>query len=138
MKKHSGFTLIEIMIVVAIIAIISAIALPAYSEYILRGKISEAHASLLALRTQAEQYFQDNRTFAGFPCAATNTKYFTYSCPVTTSDTYTIQATGVAAQGTGDFTYTIDQANTRTTVSKPANWAAPSGSCWVIKKNGQC
>jgi type IV pilus assembly protein PilE len=138
MKKHSGFTLIEIMIVVAIIGIISAIAIPSYTQYVLRGKLSEAHANLLTLRTQAEQYFQDNRTFVGFPCAAADTKYFTYSCPTLTPDTYTIRAAGVAAQGTVDFAYTIDQANTRVTASKPADWAAPAGNCWVMKKNGQC
>ena len=138
MKKHSGFTLIEIMIVVAIIGIVSAIAIPSYTQYILRGKLAEAHASLLALRTQAEQYFQDHRTFVGFPCAAVDTKYFTYSCPTLTPDTYTIRAAGVAAQGTGDFAYTIDQANTRATAGKPADWSAPAGNCWVMKKNGQC
>ncbi|HEX7813063.1 MAG TPA: prepilin-type N-terminal cleavage/methylation domain-containing protein [Burkholderiales bacterium] len=138
MRKQKGFTLIEIMIAIAIIGIISAVALPSYTQYILRGKLTEAHTNLLALRTQAEQYFQDNRTFAGFPCAAADSKYFTYSCPVMTSDAYTIRAVGVAAQGTGDFTYTIDQANVRTTVNKPADWSAPSGNCWVMKKSGQC
>jgi type IV pilus assembly protein PilE len=136
MKQHRGFTLIEVMIVVAIVGIISAIALPSYTQYILRSKLTEAHSNLLTKRTKIEQYFQDNRTFVGFPCDETM-KYFVYSCPVTTGDTYTIQARGIAAQGTGDFTYTIDQANARATTSKPADWAAP-GACWVMKKNGQC
>lgn len=137
MKQHRGFTLIEVMIVVAIVGILSAIAIPSYTQYVLRGKLSEAHSNLLGLRTQAEQYFQDNRTFVGFPCAAANTKYFTYACPTLTPDTYTIRATGVAGQGTGDFAYTIDQANARATVSKPADWGTP-GACWIMKKNGQC
>src|SRR5688572_14616444 len=109
MNKRSGFTLIEVMITVAIVGILAAIAIPSYTQYILRGELTEAHSQLLTLRTQAEQWFQDNRTFAGFPCAAAGSKYFTYSCPTLTTDTYTIRALGVAGEGTGDFTYTIDQ-----------------------------
>lgn len=137
MRKQSGFTLIELMIVVAIVGILSALAFPAYTDYVLRGKLSEAHANLLTIRSAAEQYFQDNRTYIGYPCNAANTKYFTYSCTNLTATTYTVVATGVAAQGTGDFTYTIDQSNTRATTNKPANWSTP-GACWIMKKNGQC
>jgi len=139
MNKRSGFTLIEVMIVVAIVGILAAIAIPSYNQYILRGKLAEAHSTLLALRTKAEQYFQDNRTFVGMDCAGgTETKYFTYSCPGPGTDTYTITATGKASEGTGDFRFTIDQANIRSTAAKPADWSAPAGNCWIMKKNGQC
>src|SRR6266581_1407504 len=65
MRDIKGFTLIEVMIVVAIVAVLAAIALPNYADYIKRGKIIEATSALSDLRTRYEQYFLDNRTYAG-------------------------------------------------------------------------
>ncbi len=140
MKKQNGFTLIEVMIVVAIVAILGAIALPAYSDYLLRGKLTEAHATLLGTRTQVEQFFQDNRTYVGFPCVAPNTKYFTYACALAAT-TYTITATGVDAEGLNGFAFTIDQNNTRATtitgVAATGGYTS-SATCWIRKKPNQC
>ena len=60
-----GFTLIEVMIVVAIVAVLAAIALPNYADYIKRGKIIEATSALSDLRTRYEQWYLDNRTYVG-------------------------------------------------------------------------
>ena len=138
MKKHSGFTIIELMIAVAIVGILSAIALPAYTEYVIRGKLTEAHSNLLAARTQAEQWFQDNRTYLGFPCTVTNTKYFNYACSNLTATTYTITATAPVGQGIDNFAFSIDQSNTRVTVGVGTDWTVPATNCWVLKKNGSC
>jgi type IV pilus assembly protein PilE len=143
MKKSNGFTLIEVMITVAIVAILSAVALPAYTDYVRRGKLTEAYSQLLGLRTQAEQYFQDNRTFIGFDsrCSATPVKYFSYTCPGPTATTYTITATGVAAEGLDGFVFTINETNTRaTTITGAAATSgyASSATCWVRKKPSQC
>ena len=140
-KRAGGFTLIELMIVVAIIAIILAIAIPAYQDYVTRGKIAEATANLGQLRVKMEQYFQDNRTYIGGPCATAvnDAKYFTYACTAgqPTATTYQIQATGVSAQGMTGFAYTIDQSNAKATTSVPSGWTS-SATCWVIKKSGAC
>lgn len=138
MSKPRGFTLIEVMITVAIVAILAAIALPNYNQYVIRGKLSEAHSNLLALRVQAEQYFQDNRGYIGYPCtpAAGSTQYFSYACSNVAATTYTITATNVAGQGIDGFVFTIDQANTRQTTGVGAGWTLPATNCWVTKKSG--
>lgn len=142
-KQTKGFTLIELMIVVAIIGILAAIAVPYYGDYVIRAKIPEATSALAAKRVQLEQFFQDNRTYAAAPACnadSASSKYFTISCPVA-ADATTFQ---VVAAGTGSmagFTYTIDQDNTKTSaIVAPAKaaWIASSGSCWITKAGGQC
>ena len=60
-----GFTLVEMMIVVAIIGILSAIAFPSYSKYIMRGRRADAQAFLLDVAQRQQQYLLDARTYAG-------------------------------------------------------------------------
>ncbi|MBS3936111.1 MAG: prepilin-type N-terminal cleavage/methylation domain-containing protein [Sulfuritalea sp.] len=141
-STRQGFTLIEVMITVAIIAILAALALPAYNDYILRGRLAEAHGELVAMRVRLETYFLDNRTYVGACAAGTVAPLpaagrFAYSCPNLTAATYVVQADGVAAQGTGGFTYTIDQNNVRATTAVPAGWTADA-TCWVVKRGGAC
>src|SRR6202158_4594192 len=99
MKPVKGFTLVELMIVVAIIAILASIAMPAYNAYILRGTFAEAASSLAAPRVKMEQYYQDQRTYAAVagvpnPCVSPATVNFTVSCTNITATTYTVQAAG--------------------------------------------
>ncbi len=143
MKKNSGFTLIELMIVIAIIAILTAIALPAYNDYILRGKLSEAFSQLTGVQLRMEQYYQDNRSYGTGSCAIgvpAGAIYFTYSCTLTDTDQgFTYTATGVATKGTGDFVYTIDESGTKTTVVSGAaetNGYSSNSGCWVRSKGG--
>lgn len=137
MKLQKGFTLIELMIVVAVIGILASIALPAYGDYVLRSKLTEAMTQLASMRVKLEQYYQDNRTYVGGCPAVGDAKYFIYACPTLTASTFQATATGVATQGTGGFVYTIDQSNAKTTSGVPAGWTA-NAACWVTKKGGTC
>ncbi|HCI13478.1 MAG: hypothetical protein A2063_09305 [Gallionellales bacterium GWA2_60_142] len=121
---NKGFTMIELMIVVAIVGIISSIAVPAYSSYIARGKIVDAHSALTTMRMQLEQYYLDNRTYLDSgakvsPCTApASTDYFSYACNPLTASAYKITASNLANQGlgaAGDYVFTIDQQNAKTT-----------------------
>ena len=141
MNKPRGFTLIELMIAVAVVGILAAIALPSYNQYVMRGKLTEAYSNLLAMRAQTEQWFQDNRMYSGMPCSTTNARYFAYTCPVQTTTTYTIQAAGMPGSDVDGIVFTIDQSSAKTTVVTGAaaakGWVG-NASCWIIRKNGGC
>jgi type IV pilus assembly protein PilA len=68
-KAQQGFTLIELMIVVAIVGILAALALPAYQDYVVRSKVSEAMARLAEAKTSVAEYYSSN-TPAAFPATA--------------------------------------------------------------------
>lgn len=143
MKLARGFTLVELLVVMAIIGIISAIAIPQYGDYVIRSKIAEATATLSEQRVKMEQYFQDNRTYvsacATGSIAATPTgRYFTYACSNESTTNFTVTATGVAGQGMNGFVYTINQANARATTTVGSGWNGAGSACWVTNKGGGC
>jgi type IV pilus assembly protein PilE len=140
MRRHTGFTLIEVMIVVAIIAILSAIAIPSYSEYVIRSRLTEGVAALSSMRVKMEQYFQDNRTYVG-ACDAgtvatppTGIPNFNITCPTPTATSYSVLATGT--DKLDGFVYTLNERNQKTTTG--ALGFASSTTCWSIRKDGSC
>jgi type IV pilus assembly protein PilE len=146
--RAAGFTLIELMMVVAVIAILAAIAVPTYSSYVMRSKIIDATSKLGDLRTQMEKYFMDNRTYLnGANCGvqpiivaynADPGRNFDFSCPAFTATTYTLRADGRSARGMGAFAYTVNETNAKSTVSVYSGWSGGGSTCWVLKSDGSC
>ena len=140
MKRQSGFTLLELMITVVIIAILSAIALPMYQDYVIRARLTDAFSALASAQSSAEQFWSNNRSYVGFNTASSFPKpnaSFTYNLSNQTNSTYTITAKGVAASTVAAFTFTIDQNGNKATIAVPAGWTA-SATCWINKKGGVC
>jgi type IV pilus assembly protein PilE len=143
MKKQNGFTLIELLIVVAIVGILAAIAVPMYTDHIIRSTLVEGHTGLSDLRVRMEQFYQDNRTYDGAgldncgaakPANATN---FTYTCAAN-GQTYTATATGNKASRADGFVFTINEQNARATTAAKDGWEAKNmDTCWITRK-GSC
>lgn len=135
MNRNSGFTLIELMITVAIVAILAAIAIPSYQDYVLRGHIADATQLLSQQAIRMEQYYASNRTYYGAPaCSEVKTEdgYFTIkpTCDSAQPDIFTL----TAADSTKTFVYTIDQTGTKTS----KGWTSTTQNCWAMKRGESC
>lgn len=143
-RNQSGFSLIELMTVLAIIGVLAGIAIPNYTEYVIKSKLVEAVAPLSDMRVKMERHFQDNRTYVGACVAGTqaplpaDTANFGFSCPVAnlTATTYRVVATGIGSMS--GFILSIDEANIRRTEGVATGWTFPATNCWVRTKGGGC
>lgn len=154
-SRAAAFTLIEVMITVAIVAILAAVALPSYAYYVQRGKVVEALTGLSDFEQRMQQWFLDNRTYvggcktaigAGVPIQTAvqqQIKAFTLNCggdggTVETASTYSATAVGTGQMA--GFSYSIDYGVTANGLTKSTinAWGTASGACWVIRKDGSC
>jgi type IV pilus assembly protein PilE len=120
-RKMGGFTLIELMIVVAIIAILAAIAYPSYTEYVRKSRRAQAKADLMELTQQAERYRTTENHYTGWTPTFTQsprdgTAQYTLSVEDLAAGTYTLKATPVAGSPQANDkcgTLSINQSGTK-------------------------
>lgn len=94
MTKARGFTLIELVVVIAIIGVLTAIAMPAYNKYLVKSNRRAAQSYMLQLANYEEQYFANKRTYVDY---ATLTSALSISQPSETSGKYTFTISTVAS-----------------------------------------
>lgn len=139
-----GFTLIELMIAVAIMGILVAVAYPSYRDYVIRGQLVDATTALATYRADMERHFQDNRTFVTVgafttPCAVAEAQRtvgnFVVSCSAVAANTYTLQAVGKGP--VAGFTFTVNHQDARATTAAPSGWSTCT-TAWMLKRGQKC
>ncbi len=136
-QQNRGFTLIELMVTVAVVAVLGAVALPSYTSYVQRSRVPAALEALSSYSTRMEQRYQDTGCYAG-TCSpvsaacgvavptATN---FTVTCALSNSgQNYTATATGSGSMD--GYAYTVNQAGVRATTAHPKG---ANATCWSTK-----
>lgn len=130
MKTQRGFSLIELMIAVAIVAILAAIAYPAYNEQVTRARRSDAHSALLNMAALMEHYYTENNTYVGANApsdiggSATSPEgHYNLSISNVTATTYTLNAAPTGAQADDTTCGTLTLTNTNVKGPNP-------GTCW--------
>ena len=127
MKKNCGFTLIELMVTVAIIGILASIAYPSYKAYIIKGNRAAAKAQMLDIANREQQFLLANRAYAtksmldtsGYALPSEVSSKYTYDIEVGTGapPSYTITFTAINAQ-LQDGNLTLDSSGVKTPLDK--------------------
>lgn len=129
---QAGFSLVELMVVMLIMGILAAIAMPQYNEHLLKGKLTEAASLLSDLQLRQEQYYQDNRAYLHGMTPRAAGSYFTATSCVTANggQTYVCTATAPAL----NYSFTVNETGAKTTTTPTGTTA----SCWLKGSATSC
>ncbi len=132
MKRARGFTLIEVMLVVAVIAVLAAIALPSYNSHLRKARRADAQGALTDIASRQQQYLMDARAYApdlatlNYTPQATVTSWYTIAIAVAgPPPSFTVTATPIAGKDQtkdGTLTLTSTGAKTRTLSGTDHPW----------------
>ena len=143
-RADAGFTLIELMIAVAIVGVIAGIAYPQYTEYVKRSRLAEATGVLTTTRVRLEQFYQDNRNYGSTAAACgvvlPAAQFFSLSCDWGaggTSQSYLLTLTGLSTAGMSGYTFTVDHNNAQRTTAFPGSAGLPV-NCWLRRMGDTC
>ncbi len=137
-RGSAGFTLTELAVVAAVVAIVVAMALPRYNRYVLRGSLHAAQAAMLMQAAAMGQYAQDHGRYPPGCASPAPLDDFVLGCSsdnAASPATYTITATGRGPAA--GFVFTLDSSGARGTPAAPPGWSAAS-DCWVSEASGGC
>lgn len=133
-KTHSaGFTLIEVMIVVIIVGVLAAIAIPQYQAYVMRSNRTEGQSLLTEAAARQERFFTQNNTYAntvaqlGYASANSQNNLYTLSIPVVTAVTYELRAVPINHQANDVDCGTLELTHTG---EKKASGPDGANECW--------
>lgn len=126
-RRAGGFTLIELMVVVAIVAILAAIAIPTFSGQVRKSRRAEAMTTLQDQQLRLERWRVDHADFSAYPLSAPNTAYYNFTKTATTAlpNSYTLTARPQLDQAR-DSCGTLNIVNTVGTITK----TAATSNCW--------
>lgn len=130
MKRQNGFTLVELMITVAIIGIIAGIAYPAYQGYLERSRRSDARVALMRMADAQERFYLQNNTYAvnvnDVGGVGTDDNFYVLAVTAANANTYTLRATPVAGRPQVNDTDCPDLILT----SAGQKTSSGTGTCW--------